>query len=68
MCRWAHFNVLQMAKYSANNPESSIYSISREMEYIEPTPYNIFTHFKTSTKSIGIYSVLRCCVLFKIKN
>ena len=25
----------------------------------------LFTHFKTSTKSIDIYKVLRCCVLMK---
>ena len=25
----------------------------------------LFTHFKTNTKTIGIYQVLGCCVLFK---
>ena len=36
-------------------------------ESIESSYYNTFTHFKTNTKSIGIYRVLRCCVLIKIK-
>ena len=31
-------------------------------------PITIFTHFKTNTKSIGIYRVLRCCVLLKNQN
>ena len=33
---------------------------------IESThPMILFTHFKTNTKSIDIYRVLRCCVLMK---
>ena len=35
------------------------------MEYIEYTSFKTFTHFKTNTKSIGIYRVLRFCVLLK---
>ena len=31
-------------------------------------PIALFTHFKTNTKSIGIYRVLRCCVLLKHPN
>ena len=28
----------------------------------------VFTHFQTNTKSIGIYRVLRCCLLLKNQN
>ena len=38
---------------------------SREMEYIESSSYNTFSHFKTKTKSSDIYRVLRCCLLAK---
>ena len=37
----------------------------KEMEYIESL---IFTHFKTNTKTIGIFRVLVCCVLWKNQN
>ena len=40
----------------------------REMDYIEPTSYNTFTHFKTNAKSIDIYRVLGCCELLKNQN
>ena len=36
---------------------------------IESThPITLFTHFKTNTKSIAIYRVLRCCELLKNQN
>ena len=41
---------------------------SRVIEFIERSPYNTCTHFKRNTKSIDIYSVLRCCVLMKKSN
>ena len=28
---------------------------------------DFFTHFKTNPKSVGIYRLLRCCVLKEIK-
>ena len=31
-------------------------------------PITLLTHFKTNTKSISIYKVLRCCVLLKNQN
>ena len=31
-------------------------------------PITLFTHFKTNTKSIGIYRGLRCCMLLKTQN
>ena len=36
---------------------------SREMEFIERTSYNTF---QTNTKSIGIYRLLRSCVLLNL--
>ena len=42
--------------------------VTREMEYIEYTSYNIFTHFKTNTKSIAIYRVFRWYVLLENLN
>ena len=39
------------------------------MEYIlSAHPKTLFTHFKTKTKSIDTYRVLRCCVLMKISK
>ena len=37
----------------------------REMEYLERSFYNLFSNFKTNTKSIDIDRVFRCCVLMK---
>ena len=38
------------------------------MEYIELASYNTFYPLpKTDTKSIGVYIVLRCCVLLNKK-
>ena len=40
------------------------YEKAREMEYIEREHLRtLFTHFKTNTKTIGIYRVLGWCAL-----
>ena len=33
--------------------------------FLKMRTITFFTHFKTNTKSISIYRVLRCCVLLK---